>query len=80
MMSSIRVALRDKGACGNCSQWQMTALEIQGGGRVNNLDVGSWEPTQGLTLRDNLFPHVTGGLRGRNIIVTAIEVCYSQIN
>ena len=78
MISQIRMAFESKGACGNCSRWGMTALEMKDGGRVNDLEVGSWEPTQGLALKDDLFPHVNGGLRGRNIVVNSIDVSYSH--
>ena len=74
IMASIYSALREKGVCGNCSRWKLQALEIQEAGRFNSLDVGSWEPTQGLMLKDHLFPHVSSGLRGRAIKVTAIHV------
>ena len=74
MMAHMRDLLREKGKCGNCSNWEMSASEIKENGFVNNLDVGKWEPTQGLLLQDDIFPHVTGGLRNRRIVVTATDV------
>ena len=74
MMSEIRIALRDTGTCGNCSMWKMSASEVMGKEMINNLDVGMWEPTQGLSLKDDLLPHVTGGLRQRRIKVIATDV------
>lgn len=38
------------------------------------LDVGSWDATHGLKTQDDLFPHVTGGLRQRVLNVTTLEV------
>ena len=74
MMTQMRNILREKGKCGNCSKWEMSASEVRENGMVNNLDVGKWEPTQGSLLQDDIFPHVTGGLRNRRIVVTAIDV------
>ena len=74
MMNQMRNIMHEKGKCGNCSHWEMSASEIKENGFVNNLDVGTWEPTQGLLLQDDIFPHVTGGLRNRRIVVTATDV------
>ena len=82
MISKIRMMLADDtkqgSKCGSCINWQMRAAEMKDGGNVNNLDVGSWEPTQGLALKDDLFPHLTGGFRGRTIRVTSIQVSGSH--
>ena len=45
--------------------------------KINQLEVGTWIPTFGLALKDDLLPHVTGGFRGRNITVASFEVCFS---
>ena len=74
MMIQMRNILREKGKCGNCSRWEMSASEVRENGMVNNLDVGKWEPIQGSLLQDDIFPHVTGGLRNRRIVVTATDV------
>ena len=50
-------------------------MEVRESNRINQLEVGSWMPTLGLTLKDDLLPHVTGGFRGRAITVGTIEVC-----
>ena len=42
--------------------------------RINQLEVGTWMPSTGLTLKDDLLPHVTGGFRGRAISVGSLEV------
>jgi hypothetical protein len=41
---------------------------------INQLEVGSWIISRGLDLKDDLFPHVTGGFRGRMIPVASLEV------
>ena len=41
---------------------------------ANVVEVGTWEPMQGLVLGDDLFPHVTGGLRGRVLTVASMDV------
>ena len=75
IMNRLKKYLRLEGQCGNCVGWAMKSAElvdIEVG--ANMVDVGNWEPMQGLTLRDDLFPHVTGGLRGRVLTVAAIDV------
>jgi ionotropic glutamate receptor len=75
IMEKIRTKLRTEGQCGNCTAWQMKSAELvdlnQGAAMI---DVGGWEPMQGLMLKDDLFPHVTGGLRGRVFKVASINV------
>ena len=44
---------------------------------ANVVEVGTWEPMQGLVLGDDLFPHVTGGLRGRVLTVASMDVSNS---
>ena len=41
---------------------------------ANVVEVGFWEPMQGLVHKDHLFPHVMGGLRGRALTVSSINV------
>ena len=55
MIIQMRTLLHEKGKCGNCSLWKLSASEIQGKGIVNDLDVGEWEPTQGLSLKDDFW-------------------------
>ena len=43
-------------------------------GKIQELDVGSWTTSVGLDMKDDLFPHVTGGMRGRRIMVASLEV------
>ena len=46
---------------------------------ANVVEVGTWEPMQGLVLGDDLFPHVTGGLRGRVLTVASMDVSNKNI-
>jgi hypothetical protein len=41
---------------------------------VIDLEVGTWNLESGLHLKDDLFPHVTGGLRGKVIKIGSINV------
>ncbi len=43
-------------------------------GAASRLDVGTWRPVLGLANRDDLLPHVTGGMRGRTIAVASTNV------
>ena len=74
MVSQIRADLTETGSCGQCTHWKMKSAELKGLTEVNELNAGQWEPTQGLHLKDDLFPHVHGGLRKRLITVTAVNV------
>ena len=56
----------------------MEAAEIKK--EVQGLDVGNWQPRFGLGLKDDLFPHVKGGLRGRTIEVTSVDVSLGETN
>ncbi len=38
------------------------------------LEVGSWTLKGGLRLKDDLFPHVSGGLRGKTIKIASFDV------
>lgn len=81
IMTNLRQYLRNEGRCGNCTGWAMKAAElvdITSGANV--VDVGNWEPMQGLVLKDDLFPHVTGGLRGRVLTVASIDVIQKCIH
>ena len=60
--------------CGRCLRYQLVAAEAGAG-----LEVGSWSQ-RGLATRDSLFPHVSGGLRGRTIKVTSIHVSCRAVN
>ncbi len=74
LMMQMRMFITNQGTCGNCTGWQLRSAELKNGPGANNIDVGSWEPMQGLMLMDDLFPHVTGGFRGRRLKVASIHV------
>eukprot|EP00092_Neocalanus_flemingeri_P000465 GFUD01000495.1.p1 GENE.GFUD01000495.1~~GFUD01000495.1.p1 ORF type:complete len:837 (+),score=225.49 GFUD01000495.1:88-2598(+) len=65
--------LRTSGSCNNCTKWMMEAVEVRESNRINQLEVGTWMPTLGLALKDDLLPHITGGFRGRAITVGSLE-------
>ena len=62
--------------CGRCLRYQLVAAEAGAGA---GLEVGSWSQ-RGLATRDSLFPHVSGGLRGRTLQVTSIHVSCRAVN
>lgn len=60
--------------CDSSLQWNLQAVEFQTHRNPTLLNVGFWNMAKGLTIFDDLFPHVTGGLRGRVVNVTSLEV------
>merc|ERR1712117_958767 len=36
-------------------------------------ETATWSPVLGFVIKDSLFPHVSGGLRGREVTITSIE-------
>ena len=74
MATNMKTFLFKHGVCGRCTTWQMEAGEVTGDATTERLDVGDWEPVIGVIPKDHLFPHVTGGLRGRRITVASINV------
>ena len=57
-----------------CSNWGIQAVEIKDSDKFELLQVADWKPMPGLALFDDLFPHVTGGFRGREIRITSLNV------
>lgn len=57
----------------NTSTWNLEAGEYGTKGK-QVFEVGWWNPISGLRMSDDLFPHVTGGFRGREILVTSMHV------
>lgn len=44
------------------------------------LEVGTWRPSDGPSLRDELFPHIAHGFRGITLPMVSYHVClYAQI-
>lgn len=72
--------------CNNCTLWKLTAGEVWGQEFLNIpsskelLDIGFWNPREGLHLSDEVFPHSVHGFRGRNLPLAAFHVnklnCY----
>ena len=62
------------GTCGTCVDWKSEAGEIQTGETAYRLETAEWSPTLGFAVKDSLFPHVSGGLRGRTLTITSIQV------
>ncbi|CAG0900474.1 unnamed protein product, partial [Darwinula stevensoni] len=59
--------------CSGCINWGLEAVEIKSETKFDFVDVGAWQPFQGLHLFDDLFPHVTGGFRKRVIAVASVN-------
>ena len=55
-------------------EWKAEAAEIRTGESAHRLETAGWSPTLGFAIKDSLFPHVSGGLRGRTVIITSIQV------
>ena len=68
---------RNEDHCGNCINWHVKALQLvnlsQG---TEVVEVGKWEPLQGMVHMDDLFPHIMGGLRGRTLRVASYDVSF----
>jgi len=73
VLNDMQGILRISGSCNNCTKWMMEAVEVRESNRIKQLEVGTWTPTLGLALKDDLLPHVTGGFRGRAITVGSLE-------
>ena len=54
--------------------WKAEAGEIRDGERAFRLETATWSPVLGFVIKDSLFPHVSGGLRGRDVTITSIQV------
>lgn len=72
MMATVR-GLIEKGQCGKCITWKLEAGEVKTDETVR-LDVGMWQPVSGLQIKDDLFPHKSGGMRRKTIKIGAIDV------
>lgn len=73
VIENMKQLMINEAKCGKCSKWMMESVEVREANRIKPLDVGSWRPAIGLTLKDDLFPHITGGFRGRAITVASIH-------
>ena len=66
------------GTCGNCVDWKAEAAEIRDGEIAYRLETATWSPVLGFVIKDSLFPHVSGGLRGRDVMITSIQVHFTD--
>lgn len=78
------------GTCDNCTYWKMKTGETWGkeyqlSNYFNNsavesvveiLPVGTWRPSDGPSMTDELFLHIAHGFRGKNLPVVSFHVCY----
>ncbi|KAK4883102.1 hypothetical protein RN001_006421 [Aquatica leii] len=75
LLQNVKKYLLDYGVCDNCTNWKLQAAETWGKEYEKGstslvgdlLLVGSWRPSDGPALKDQLFPHVTHGFRGKNL-------------
>lgn len=79
LTEQMRQYLFSVGKCSKCTAWMIEASEIKSATSAQRLDVGSWEPSTGIFRKDDIFPHVTGGLRGRKVSVASAHVRLLQI-
>ncbi|KAK2714026.1 ionotropic receptor 93a-like [Artemia franciscana] len=67
----IQVILNISCDCG--LKYVVRSAEVKKRRQANTVEVGEWTPSFGLRHLDDLFPHVTGGLRGRELIITSLD-------
>ena len=49
IVEDIKLRIKEtKGQCNNCTKWMMEAVEVREANRINQLEVGTWNPTLGL--------------------------------
>nr|WJJ63358.1 ionotropic receptor 93a [Pachyrhinus yasumatsui] len=78
LLEKVRSYLTNFGTCDNCTKWKLETGETWGrqyqqqGDSYNVelslarfLSVGTWRPSDGPTMTDELFPHVAHGFRGK---------------
>lgn len=82
--------LIESATCGTCLQWELLAVETWGlrynmssketGVLAANtptpvpITAAVWEPTNGLIMRDALFPHISHGFRMKVLPIVAYHV------
>lgn len=81
MFYAFKTQLATQGTCGNCTKWKFEAGETWGREYMENKTtlseltyVGTWRPSDGCTLKDVLFPHITYGFRGRTLPMYSFHV------
>ncbi|XP_018027085.1 ionotropic receptor 93a [Hyalella azteca] len=73
IIKKIKDALTSMSRCHRCTSWEAQAVEVKDADRFELLKSARWTPLTGVTVYDDLFPHVTGGFRGRRIKVTSTD-------
>ncbi|KAF2346982.1 Ionotropic glutamate receptor L-glutamate and glycine-binding domain, partial [Trinorchestia longiramus] len=71
--SHLSEAVSGRQSCDSCTSWAAQAVEVMDVDRFELLQSARWLPQSGLAIYDSLFPHVTGGFRGRTIKVASID-------
>ncbi|KAG5884877.1 hypothetical protein JTB14_025041 [Gonioctena quinquepunctata] len=75
LLNRVKEFISKNGICDNCTFWEMNACETWGkdyqlpDGRSapDLLSVGTWRPSDGATMHDELFLHVAHGFRGKTL-------------
>ncbi|KAK7084679.1 hypothetical protein SK128_009074 [Halocaridina rubra] len=73
-MNHCEMKLKESKECSKCTRWGIQAAEVKDAQKFELLRVADWNPTSGLALYDDLFPHVTGFFRGRTIPVASLHI------
>ncbi|XP_076250648.1 ionotropic receptor 93a isoform X2 [Rhynchophorus ferrugineus] len=83
LLEQMKKYLVDYGVCDNCTKWKFETGETWGreyleNNRADNsiaeiLSVGTWRPSDGPTMTDELFPHVSHGFRGKILPVVSFH-------
>ncbi|XP_050293416.1 ionotropic receptor 93a [Anthonomus grandis grandis] len=76
LLDKMKKYLMQSGSCDNCTKWKFETGETWGReyqvmetdeSVAQILSVGTWRPSDGATLVDELFPHVTQGFRRKTL-------------
>lgn len=81
LLKNIKVQLQT-GTCDNCTSWRFQAGDTWGreytklatDNVAELIKVGYWRPSDGTSLIDELFPHISHGFRGRNLPFVSFHV------
>ncbi|KAK5650424.1 hypothetical protein RI129_001453 [Pyrocoelia pectoralis] len=75
LLQNVKKHILNYGVCDNCTRWKIEAGETWGkeyekrGLRTEDklINVGTWRPSDGPCLQDELFPHIAHGFRRKNL-------------
>ncbi|XP_030750228.1 ionotropic receptor 93a [Sitophilus oryzae] len=83
LLEKMKKYLTDYGVCDNCTTWKFETGETWGREYLDSirsehsiaeiLQVGSWRPSDGPTMSDELFPHISHGFRGKTLPVVSFH-------